>query len=85
MIFEKVTLKLDINKTEEKDFMTSFYKEYSSSPTYLEKSFMARMEEDIVKRKWKEDRLHQAERKYRRSKYGSLSKERVRALELISF
>jgi len=57
MIFEKVTLKVDINKTEEKDFITSFYKEYAASPSNIEQSFMARMQEDIMKRRWKDDQL----------------------------
>lgn len=77
MMFEKVALMNDMGKIEEKDFMTSFYKEYVSSPKNAKISFMARMGEDIVKRRWKDDRLQQAEKRYRRSKYGSLSQERV--------
>ncbi|CAI2382629.1 unnamed protein product [Moneuplotes crassus] len=80
MVFEKVTLKLDLNKTDEKEFMSNFYKEYANNPYNKEKSFMARMTEDISKRQLKEQRLKQAEVKYRRSKYGSLSRERAEQL-----
>lgn len=77
MVFEKVTLKVDLSKTEEQEFMTSFYKEYANNSNMREKSFMARMEDDITKRQWKDQNLERAQVKYRRSKYGSLSKERV--------
>lgn len=71
------TPNLTLTKSEEREFLASFNREYSSSPDYISMSFMARMEEDIKNRKNKEETLRSAEKRYRRNKYGSLSKERV--------
>lgn len=77
MIFEKVTLKLDLKQTEENEFLRSFCKEYMSDKHSSNKSFMKRMKDDIERRRGKSESLDRAEKRYRRSKYGSLSKQRV--------
>lgn len=75
----RLHLNSTLTKTEEREFLTSYNREYSSSPDYMAMSFMARMEEDIQNRREKEENIKSAEKRYRRNKYGSLSKERVSA------
>jgi hypothetical protein len=72
MVFEKVILKLDVSKAEEDEFLSNFIKEYDNEKDYLNKSFMARMQEDIRRRRMKDQNLHRVGkeyRKYRAKKY----------------
>ena len=77
LILEKMAMTLDVKKTDEKEFVRNFFREYSTSPKIKAKSFTERMQEDIIKRRKKEDCLRQAEDQYRKNKYGSVNTDRV--------
>lgn len=66
MVFEKVVLKLDVSKAEEDEFLSNFIREYNSEKEYLNKSFMARMQEDIKRRRTKDQSLQKIGREYRK-------------------
>jgi hypothetical protein len=63
MIFEKVVVKLDIDNTEELDFLSKFYKEYTSTSDARSKTFDERMKDDILKRQYKNENIKCAEKK----------------------